>query len=778
MPALAEEVERWAADEPVTAYREPFARRARWWAKRHRTAVTGVAVALAAGVIGLSGVLAVQTRARTALAAANSDLTRSKAAVQARYDLAVDAIKTFHTGVSEDFLLKQDQFKELRDRLLKSAAGFYGKLGAQLGEGTDAASRRALAQAEFEMAELTAKVGRKEDALAVHRAVLARREALAADPAADPETKADVGRSLTAVAYVLSTIGKTGEAEATYRKAEALLADLSRTAPSAAQAALASCRTLLGDLLSETGKSLTPWTAYRLARADQEAPAAVPGATNEARHELAETIIRDRHPAVRDGEVAGGGGRVPQGAGYPAEAGRRQSRRHPVPITAWPRQPQQSRPTCFGIWASRSRRRPSTARRWRSGGSWLRTTPPSGEFRSSLARRPTTTSASCVKYTGRPAEAEAEYREALAIRRKLVDDNPADTEFRNRLAVSHNNLGILLSQTGKPSEAEAEYREALAIRRKLADDNPAVTDFRSGLAQSHNSLGSLLAETGKLAEAEAEFRGALAVFQKLADEDPAITDYRSRLAGSHHEPRHPAVADGQAVGGGGRVPHGRWRSSGSWPTTTPPSPAYRGSLAYSHCSLGILLSQTGRPTEAEAEIPREEAVCGLFQEQVDNDPVLRDYSANCQTNMADLFRKAGRRDEARAACERARALREPLVRDHPQVTAYRGGLAHGPADRANAPRRGGPGRCVRRLEAGRRALRRTGVPRWRTGVFPVLLPRGPGGARRPAGVRSVGRGGTGRVGPGHDLAAPGRRARLPQPGHLPPGDGPRPAPRP
>ena len=89
--------------------------------------------------------------------------------MQARYDLAVDAIKTFHTGVSEDFLLKEDQFKELRDRLLKSAADFYGKLGALLGKETDLASRRALAQSNFELADLTDKVGRKEDALAAHR---------------------------------------------------------------------------------------------------------------------------------------------------------------------------------------------------------------------------------------------------------------------------------------------------------------------------------------------------------------------------------------------------------------------------------------------------------------------------------------------------------------------------------------------------------------------------------------------------------------------------------
>ena len=71
----------------------------------------------------------------SALAASNDELARSKAAVQARYDLAVEAIKTFHTGVSEDFLLKQDQFKELRDRLLKSAQDFYGKLSALLGQG-------------------------------------------------------------------------------------------------------------------------------------------------------------------------------------------------------------------------------------------------------------------------------------------------------------------------------------------------------------------------------------------------------------------------------------------------------------------------------------------------------------------------------------------------------------------------------------------------------------------------------------------------------------------
>src|SRR5262249_20614395 len=51
--ALAEEVERWRAGEPVGAYREPPAERLRRWGRRHRT-LAGVGVSLLlAGVVAL-----------------------------------------------------------------------------------------------------------------------------------------------------------------------------------------------------------------------------------------------------------------------------------------------------------------------------------------------------------------------------------------------------------------------------------------------------------------------------------------------------------------------------------------------------------------------------------------------------------------------------------------------------------------------------------------------------------------------------------------------------
>ena len=70
--ALAEDIERWMADEPVSAWREPFSRRARRWARRNRTAVAAALVALVAGVVGLGAVAGVQARANNALRKANN----------------------------------------------------------------------------------------------------------------------------------------------------------------------------------------------------------------------------------------------------------------------------------------------------------------------------------------------------------------------------------------------------------------------------------------------------------------------------------------------------------------------------------------------------------------------------------------------------------------------------------------------------------------------------------------------------------------------------------
>ncbi|HKI20126.1 MAG TPA: serine/threonine-protein kinase, partial [Isosphaeraceae bacterium] len=52
--ALAEDIERWLADEPVSAWREPAPIRARRWLRRHQSLVAGWAAAVGVALIGLS----------------------------------------------------------------------------------------------------------------------------------------------------------------------------------------------------------------------------------------------------------------------------------------------------------------------------------------------------------------------------------------------------------------------------------------------------------------------------------------------------------------------------------------------------------------------------------------------------------------------------------------------------------------------------------------------------------------------------------------------------
>ena len=79
---LAEDIERWMADEPVTASREPFWRRARRWARRNRTAVTALAASVLVALVGTAAVLAVQTRANGQLQQANSSLAIANGQLQ------------------------------------------------------------------------------------------------------------------------------------------------------------------------------------------------------------------------------------------------------------------------------------------------------------------------------------------------------------------------------------------------------------------------------------------------------------------------------------------------------------------------------------------------------------------------------------------------------------------------------------------------------------------------------------------------------------------------
>jgi serine/threonine protein kinase/tetratricopeptide (TPR) repeat protein len=72
--ALAADIERYLADEPVSAHRDPFPVRARRWARKHRTAVATAAAALLVGAVAMGVGLAAVGDRNVKLKTANIEL--------------------------------------------------------------------------------------------------------------------------------------------------------------------------------------------------------------------------------------------------------------------------------------------------------------------------------------------------------------------------------------------------------------------------------------------------------------------------------------------------------------------------------------------------------------------------------------------------------------------------------------------------------------------------------------------------------------------------------
>jgi tetratricopeptide (TPR) repeat protein len=431
---LADEIERWLADEPVMAYREPPAVRARRWMWRHRTAVTTAAAAVLVALVRAAAVLAVQTKANADLRAANRDLAAANKLVTqanidlfaaneretARFNLAMDAVKLFHGEVSKDLLLKEKPFEGLRASLLRGAAGFYSKLEELLAGHSDRQSRVALGKAYDELGELSDQIGSKAGALAVHRKALAVRRELAddAEAEADLATKADVVSSLLAIGRLQEATGDQPGALASFedarRLAEGLAASLAAAEP--LQALVARCHRWIGVLLADTGKPVEGLEEMERAGAIQQKLADANPEVTEFQRDLA-------------GSYNSIGYQLHQ-MGKPAAA-------------------QASYQRAIAIRQKLDDDNPNDTQ---------------SQFDLSSSYH----NIGYLFYaTGRPAEAVASYERALALRQKVADANPNVSAFQYKMAGTQVAIGQVLQQIGKPGEALVAYERAIKIDQKL-----------------------------------------------------------------------------------------------------------------------------------------------------------------------------------------------------------------------------------------------------------------------------------------------------------------------
>jgi tetratricopeptide (TPR) repeat protein len=635
--------------------------------KRRRLALLAGLVLVVAALGGLRAVLAVQRRSNADLEAKNQQLAQQQAEVEARFALAQRAIATFHTGVSEDALLQNDDLKELRTTLLKQAAGFYSELERLLEGKADVKSRRLLAEGYFQLGQLTDKVGDKREALAVHRQALAVRRELAAAPGADAEARLDVARSLGEVAWPLRTTGDTAGALAAHEEQRDLAAAVAAEAPSdEARAKLAHGLSGIGAVLSEMGKLAEALEADERALEIRQGLADDSPAVTQYQRDLAHSHLNIARVLWKTGKM----GEALKALETAREIQQRLADAKPA-VTDIQRDLAHSHGN-IGLLLSQTGKTTEalkaheTARDiWQS---LADAHPAVTQYQSDLALAHINI-AFVLWQTGKLAEALRALETAREIQQRLADAHPAVPQFQSALAMAHINFGAILGKTGKTVEVLRAYETARGIQQRLADAHPAVPEYQSHLALSHHNIAWVLSQTGKPAEALKAYETARDIRQKLADGHPAVPQYQNDLALSHgniglllSQTGKPA----EALKAHERARAIRQRLADANPSVTD----FQRDLAHSHINIAQVLSQTGKPAEA---LGAYETARDLLQKLADANPTVPDFQSDLawsQYSLGRLLARQGRFEEAFASLDQAQARCRRLADSHPQNALY------------------------------------------------------------------------------------------------------------
>ena len=566
---FALDIQRYLADEPVLAGPPRAGYRLRKLIRRNKgvvLAAAAVATALVLGTVVSTWQAVAATRARADLADKNVELAAANERERERFNLAMEAIKTFHTGVSEDLLLKQKEFGTLRGKLLRGAQEFYQKLEHQVGKQTDLNSRLSLGRAYFDVGELTNQLGSKQESLAIHRRTLALFEELQKDHPGEPAVALEVARNNAALAIAFSSAGQKAEALAAGSRAHAILETLAEADPYNVmlRGELARAVHYGGEFLFLNSRVVEGMKAFERARASQEDLVRGNPSGQQYRLELAETCdslgVR-LDEAGRQGEARASYDRAieleeglfrenPTDANIAHELVRTLGNRaillagvgrRPEAIAGYRRAQDvldataKTSPTLLAVTRDRAWIDASIAAAYIQDAQYAEALIALERARKSRqilieADKSVVRDQAQLAYvwqqigeihnkTGRTTEALAAFREAAAVGSRLAADHPDDLEIQSQLAQCYLNIADGECAKDNAPEALVWSDKAVAIQRKLAEGEGTKPEARLPLGDGLRRHGIVLQNCGRPAAAVSAFREAITILEGLPSPD-------------------------------------------------------------------------------------------------------------------------------------------------------------------------------------------------------------------------------------------------------------------
>ncbi len=482
---LAADIERYLADEPVTALRDPWTVRARRWTSKRRTIVSAAAAALLVAAVGMTAVVVVQTRSKHDLALKNADLERQRSRAEAGQDLAIDAVKRFHDAVvNEPGLMNTTELQGLRRRLLSEPLAFYRSLRARLQNDADARPEFLvrLARSSIDLGNLIGEIGNTRDALDVYLEAQAIYRKLAEAYPHLTEYQAGLASCDNHIAHQYRALGQLPQALEAHETARQIFQGLTQAYPAAVLywGDLASTHNNIGLLLRVMGKHAE---AVRSNEAALAILRTIPGSNPHS-------LIYRREQSVSYHNM----GLSLRDLGKPVESLKAQEQGRAIRQAMVDADP--------GSVVARSDLAASDNA--------------IGTLRSEL---------------GQADAAMEAFERSLRLREELARDYPAVLRYQIFVALSHNNIGNLLKRKGDLQKAMASHRKALEIREALALANPNQVELQRALAVSLDNTGAVLRAWGKPTEAMEYHDRARGIWRELGQEhlDMAeVRDYQAR----------------------------------------------------------------------------------------------------------------------------------------------------------------------------------------------------------------------------------------------------------
>jgi serine/threonine-protein kinase len=522
---LAEDVERWLADEPVSAWREPWSVKARRWLGRHRPLVAGATAAVLVALAGLVVGTVLLARANERERQARELAQQQHEQAEHNYQLARKAVDRYHTEVSEDVLLNEPGLEPLRKKLLEAAREFYDQF-VQERRG-DPAAEADLGKALFRLAQITGEIDSELKAIDLHQQALAifARQVEAHPGAAE---RSDLAACYHQLGRLYRKTDQMGKAEDAYQRALTIWEALVREQPEEERyrAELARSRLGLGNVCEVT---------KRLDRARD-----LFVQSRDARREL-----HTRHPEMaayqRDLAVSLNNlGMVYFALGNSREAGecdREALRLREALVTAHPNVSQYVNDLAqshynLGDWFSQATEHDRAGASYREAAArWEQLTkehPAVGDYQRSLAKTYAAL-ANVYRLTGQLPRAEEACAQAVVLLKKLADDHPKVPSYQGDLARGYFRLGDAHRDGKHGDKAEEAYQNALRLQQQLVHNQPTSPQYQADLARTWNNLGLLQEDRNQRDEAATAYRKAVTLWEELVRAHPGVPAYERGL---------------------------------------------------------------------------------------------------------------------------------------------------------------------------------------------------------------------------------------------------------